>query len=214
MTIHYLSGPMRTKPDHNYAQFEAVEKQLAQEIFAGDAIMNPIDNFDGDKTRTISEYMNADLKLVLEADVIVLLPGWETSEGATREVQLATWAGKRFMLAKEYDHGWEFHDCDIPTPKTSPRAESLTRALQMITGDRNNQYGPPTQDFKRTAAMANGFGFQVNGEPLKSHHVAIFQILLKMSRLAWTPGKADSWDDVSGYAGCGHECAVEEAKAE
>jgi Domain of unknown function (DUF6378) len=90
----------------------------------------------------------------------------------------------------------------------SPRASALDEARALVTGDRNNTYGPPTQDFDRTAAMASGFGFRVNGEPLKGHHVAIFMILLKMSRLMWTPGKRDSWVDTAGYAACGYECAV------
>jgi hypothetical protein len=34
--------------------------------------------------------------------------------------------------------------------------------------------------------------------------------LLKQSRLAHQPEKADSWDDTSGYSACGHECVVEE----
>jgi hypothetical protein len=36
-------------------------------------------------------------------------------------------------------------------------------------------------------------------------------MLLKTSRLAWTPTKRDSWVDDAGYAGCGYECALEEA---
>lgn len=92
----------------------------------------------------------------------------------------------------------------------SPRAGILDEATTLITGDRNNVYGPPTQDFDRTAGMMNAFGFSVNGKPLEGHHVAIFMILLKTSRLAWTPDKRDSWVDAAGYAGCGYECAVTE----
>lgn len=216
MTTYYLSGPMRTKPEFNYPAFEAVEKQLAQEIFAGDVILNPINNFNGESDHPVTEYMNLDLKMVLEADVVVLLPDWEESEGAAREVQLATWAGKKFMLATESPliiGEWRFHEVDMVNRSSSPRASVLEEATQLITGDRNNAYGPPTQDFQRTANMASAFGFQVNGEPLKSHHVAILMVLLKMSRLAWTPTKRDSWVDTAGYAGCGYECAVEEAKA-
>lgn len=92
----------------------------------------------------------------------------------------------------------------------SIRGDVLDEAKTLITGDRNNQYGPPTQDFDRTAAMASAFGFQVDGKPLQGHHVAIFMMLLKTSRLAWTPDKRDSWVDAAGYAGCGAECAVAE----
>jgi hypothetical protein len=220
MTTYYLSGPMRGKPDYNYPVFNAVQKALFDSLAEVEGcsfeILNPASNFDGDSTRSVYEYMQVDFEQVLKADVIVLLPGWESSEGATREVQIATWTGKRFMTADPIGsgrYGWAFTEADMANRDNSPREAALTEATQLITGDRNNQYGPPTQDFQRTADMANGFGFQVNGSPLQGHHVAVFQILLKMSRLAWTPAKRDSWVDTAGYAGCGYECAVEEAKA-
>lgn len=221
MTIYYLSGPMRGYPDYNYPQFHEVEKALLAEIDKEYIweIINPASNFGGDSGRATEEYMQVDCESVLRSDVIVLLPGWEDSEGAQREVQLATWTGKRFMLAltcaelgDEGSDGWEFTNIPVPTRTVSERESVVTEARDLITGDRNNQYGPPTQDFSRTAGMASAFGFEVNGKPLEGHHVAIFLILLKMSRLAWTPAKRDSWVDTAGYAGCGYECATEEAK--
>lgn len=112
---------------------------------------------------------------------------------------------RAYALLKEYQ---EVHKLSDST--TSPRAGILEEATTLITGDRNNVYGPPTQDFDRTAGMMNSFGFSVNGKPLEGHHVAIFMVLLKMSRLAWTPNKRDSWVDAAGYAACGYECAITE----
>lgn len=208
---HYISGPMRGKPDHNRATFMAVEDALTK-ARPMDRIINPCRNFDGVQTLSVVQYMEQDLQQVIEADQIVLLPGWETSQGALREIELGKWLSKDFALALDHGSaGWSFEHLDVaPEVEPIPRASACDEAKQLITGDRNNQYGPPTQDFKRTAAMANGFGFQVNGEPLKAHHVAIFMMLLKTSRLAWTPAKRDSWVDGIGYAGCGYECAVEE----
>lgn len=219
MTSYYLSGPMRGKPGHNHEMFNEVEDTLNSEAcLAGDTVLNPAANFGGDKTRDTNEYMLCDLKMVLAADIVVLLPGWDKSEGAQREVQLAKWTGKAFWLAvpdltvNDGVRAWRFELVDNPVPDPSPRASVLDEARQLITGDRNNAYGPPTQDFDRTAAMASAFGFMVNGQPLKGHHVAVFMILLKVSRLAWTPGKRDSWTDAAGYAGCGYECSVEESE--
>lgn len=207
---YYISGPMRGKPGYNYDQFNEVDLALREDDSA--RVLNPAANFGGDKTRPASEYMQADMVMVLSADVIVLLPDWRTSEGARREVQLGIWTGKRFEEAKHDEAGWSFTAIPTPTLDESPRGSALDEAKQLITGDRNNAYGPPTQDFDRTAAMASAFGFEVNGRPLKGHHVAIFMMLLKVSRLAWTPGKRDSWVDAAGYAGCGFECATVEAE--
>ena len=228
MITYYLSGPMRGVTGYNYAAFHAVEKALADYLSVGSnepeqglgwEILNPARNFSGETHHETTEYMQLDMQMVLDSDVIVLLPGWEASPGANREVELAIWTGKRFMraLPGKGDAGETlFEEIDVPTKHESPRSSVVTEAHQLITGDRNSQYGPPTQDFQRTAAMATGFGFGVTVDghrfqPLESHHVAILMVLLKMSRLAWTPTKRDSWVDTAGYAGCGYECAVEEA---
>jgi hypothetical protein len=100
--------------------------------------------------------------------------------------------------------------------KQSVRGSVLSEADHLVNGDRNNAYGPPTQDFRRTAGMASSFGFRFaaheGAEPvaLSAHHVAIFIALVKLSRLAWTPQKRDSWVDLAGYAACGAECAFED----
>ena|ERR1039458_4045242 len=93
----------------------------------------------------------------------------------------------------------------------SIRGKVLTEARGLITGDRNNQYGPPTQDFLRTAEILNAIGYRrPGGGNLQPHDVAVIQIALKLSRVTWTPDKRDSWVDIAGYAGCGYECADEE----
>ena len=97
-----------------------------------------------------------------------------------------------------------------PPEPTLPRAELLREAERLICGDRNNQYGPPTKDFQVIADMASAAGFRFEkGEgvsDLDPHHVALFQIILKVARIAWSPEKRDSWVDTAGYAGCGWEC--------
>jgi hypothetical protein len=220
MSVYYISGPMRGKKDFNRQQFNEVETALDTRLNGNASkdeheIVNPSSNFAGRVDLEPGEYMALDLKQVLEADVIVQLPGWQDSEGANREAQLAVWANKRFIRADIAEYGtpdgrWIFTEIDAPEFSQSPRASVLDEAKQLITGDRNNAYGPPTQDFKRTAAMASAFGFSVNGGPMQSHHVAIFMEFIKISHLAWTPTKRDSWVDTVGYAGCGYECAITE----
>lgn len=102
----------------------------------------------------------------------------------------------------------------MPLPTDSPRAEILDEAKQLILGDRNAQYGPPTQDFDRSAQILNAMHYTgPGGRPIQMHDVALIVIAIKMSRLVWTPGKRDSWADIAGYVGCGWECITEEEKA-
>lgn len=88
------------------------------------------------------------------------------------------------------------------------REEILDGARDAVMKARNNSYGPPTQDFDRTAGILNSLGVTVNGQPVQSHHVAVIQIAVKLSRIAWSPGHKDSWLDIAGYAACGYECAA------
>lgn len=95
----------------------------------------------------------------------------------------------------------------MPLNSESPRAQILSEAKDLICGDRNVQYGPPTADFDRIASLLNALGYQAGGgRPIESHDVAVIQICLKLSRLAWKSQKKDSWTDIIGYAACGWEC--------
>lgn len=93
------------------------------------------------------------------------------------------------------------------------REEILDGARDAVLKQRNNSYGPPTQDFDRTARILNSMGFSIvdeagNVAPISSHHVAVIQIAVKLSRITWAPTHKDSWLDVAGYAACGFECAM------
>jgi hypothetical protein len=92
---------------------------------------------------------------------------------------------------------------------TAPRAELLDDSKNAIMGDRNNQYGPPTQDFTRTADVLTALGYGREGQPLQAYDIAIIVAMVKVSRIMWSPGKRDHWLDLAGYAACGWECAEE-----
>jgi hypothetical protein len=213
--VYYVSGPMRGKPNLNKALFAEVTAELA-EVVEG-KILNPADNFGGDVDRPTTEYLNADLKQVLDATVIVQLPGWQESEGAVREAKLGVWTGKRFSKAEQcIGSGWVFIEIEAPEFSESVRGAVLDEAKDLITGDRNSTYGPPDQDFRRSAGAATAMGYRgPDGRDLLAHDIAILVELIKISRLMWTPTKRDSWVDTAGYAGCGLECALlEEQRGE
>jgi hypothetical protein len=222
VTVYYLSGPMTGHEDYNYKTFDAVEDALNSRFAEAGAdwkpegsykIINPAHNFNGEKGRAREEYMHLDIGHVLGADIIVLLPGWDKSEGAKLEIAVAKATGKKFMATwwADDDQGyWKFADLACgPSAALAPRADVLEEAKGLITGDRNNSYGPPTQDFKRSADALNAYGYRgPAGRDLQPHDVAIMVMSVKLSRLMWTPAKRDSWVDIAGYAGCGYECAT------
>jgi nucleoside 2-deoxyribosyltransferase len=91
MSTIYVAGPMTGLPEFNYPAFEAAEKALAER---GHLVLNPVHADKHNPTPGTSQawdwYMRHCIRMVLEADGVALLPGWETSRGATLEHTIAT----------------------------------------------------------------------------------------------------------------------------
>ena len=87
------------------------------------------------------------------------------------------------------------------------RKEILDAAAQIVTQDREEQYGLPEDcfaavgnlwaDYLRSCGVAIDF--------LEPFDVANMMILLKIARGANGKPKADNWIDIAGYAACGGE---------
>lgn len=92
-----------------------------------------------------------------------------------------------------------------------PRVALLQEAEQLVTGARNQTYGPPTQTFSDIAAFWTiRFRHKLQpGEQFTASDVAWAMILLKAARAIASP-KKDNWVDVAGYCGCGYECEQDE----
>jgi hypothetical protein len=101
----YLSGPMDGLEEFNHPLFNRVAAEFRQ---VGFAVCTPSEFFDGDKSRERKEYMREAVKYLLEADTIVLLPGWEDSKGARLEAAIATELDLSIMEYVERD------DTDAP----------------------------------------------------------------------------------------------------
>ena len=173
------------------------------------------------------------LEAVLQCEEIVLLPGWERSSGAVAELTLAMWLNKRVrhVLIDEADQvrffcflkGLEslandlcdeyFPEGDEPGDPIDVDEEDetaddiLEEALSITRGSRSASYGPPDQDFRRTAGMWSAlFGAKLKeGVTFEPRDVALAMILLKTSR-EMHQRKRDNWVDIAGYARCGSLC--------
>lgn len=84
---------------------------------------------------------------------------------------------------------------------TSEVEDVLEEALRLTSGDRQNQYGPPDQDFARTAAMWTA----LFGHKFEARDVAMAMICLKLSRETHQK-KRDNVVDGAGYFRCLHLC--------
>ena len=81
------------------------------------------------------------------------------------------------------------------------RKAVLQKASELITGDRDKEYGDAFINFKD---IADGWGLILKTEVTRED-VALCMAWVKMARLAKNPNHKDSWVDIAGYAGLGGE---------
>jgi hypothetical protein len=188
----YIAGPMRGYPRYNFDAFFNAERLVSQmgfipinpERIEMEHGFDPTTPEDQLTSAMMAEFIARDVDVILnKADAIYMLKGWEQSRGAMAEYHLARWKG----LEVFYEEPLRTNSEDI-----------LEEALRITRGDRNAQYGPPDQDFQRTASMWSA----LKGVEFTPHDVAMFMILLKCSRQTHQ-NKRDNWVDIAGYARCG-----------
>jgi hypothetical protein len=220
----YIAGPMRGIPLYNFPAFDAAKENLINRGFdpVSPADIDRDNGFDPTKLPAdhdwgsveslgidVREIVRRDLMALLTCEAVYLLEDWHKSIGATAEVAVAQWL--RLPLLSGFP-AWtpgigHFKfigkaDPEIaPTKDVLPTEDVLEEALRITKGDRNASYGPPDQDFARTAAMWSA----LKGVTFEAREVALFMIALKLSRETHQR-KRDNWVDVAGYARCGSLC--------
>lgn len=97
MTRIYISGPITGKPDLNFPLFNAEAARLRA---LGYEVVNPVE-LCPDPAATWHECMKRDLKALLDCDSIVMLEGWEDSQGAHLELHIAHRVGIKVRMARD-----------------------------------------------------------------------------------------------------------------
>lgn len=83
----YTAGPMTGLPGHNFKAFDRAKKKLEAQ---GIEVLSPSENFGGAVIESLrAQYMRRDIEQLLKADAVVVLDGWEKSNGALLEVAIA-----------------------------------------------------------------------------------------------------------------------------
>lgn len=89
----YLAGPMRGYPEYNFPAFHEATADLRERGYEvwSPAERDEAEGFDPktDEAKSLAYYMAYDLKAVCESDAVVVLDGWEDSQGARLEVHVA-----------------------------------------------------------------------------------------------------------------------------
>lgn len=188
-----ISGPMRGLPLYNHPTFHMVEGILVahghtvanparRDVSVGFDPAGPLDGFD------LPAAMAWCFARIVEFDGVVFLPGWRDSEGATLEYAVAVTVGREL---------WEWVP-EAPGAMLPLRAEPiLAEAQRLVSGARQEAYGPPVEDFARTARLWSAY---LDGrDVVTAADVGLMMVLLKVSREAYRPGR-DNRVDIAGYA--------------
>jgi len=92
-------------------------------------------------------------------------------------------------------------------PSKKPhRVQMLETVANLITQDRNLDYGDPQVNMQRTVDMLKAYLGDRRGSDLTAEDIAAFGIILKLGRLAESRETLDSWMDIAGYSAIGYEC--------
>lgn len=89
------------------------------------------------------------------------------------------------------------------------RAEILDKAKEMVTGQREQDYGSPEDNFNIIAEYWMTYLAAIfkarDTVALTADDVANMMCLFKLARITTGTGTADSYIDLAGYAACGGE---------
>ena len=96
----YLAGPMTGLPQLNFPAFHASAAELRG---AGHEVVNPAEiNPDLGAEADWHTCMRADIRELVTCHAIAMLPGWQSSRGATLEHHIAWTLGMRVGAVQEY----------------------------------------------------------------------------------------------------------------
>jgi len=103
--IIYVAGPMTGLPEYNYPAFHAAAAELAElgyEVLSPATHAADVANGTADGEDKWAFYMKHALSLLIQAEAVALLPGWETSRGARIEHNLAGELGMTIAPLEEW----------------------------------------------------------------------------------------------------------------
>lgn len=93
-----------------------------------------------------------------------------------------------------------FPEALVPDPPVTAglagRPSVLDDALAATSGPRQAAYGPPAENWARTAELATA----ILGKPMSARDCVRVAIAMKLARLRETPDHRDSLVDLAGYA--------------
>lgn len=189
-------------PDHNFPAFNEAAAKMRH---AGFTVLNPAELFDGAANRTRAEYFRHDFRNVSECDIVLVLPDWQKSVGAVKEIIAARECGCEIWR-------WEGGAVDTAGVPKCPAELALDAAIEqqkrdeticqeadrIVVHDRGADYGHPFDDFTKTGRI---WGAILGIPDVPPEAVGLCMVGVKLSREVNRP-KRDNLTDGCGYLKC------------
>ena len=153
----YIAGPMSGREHYGFPAFDEAEARL---ISDGWIVRSPADHdrslgFDPEgpppDAVTLAEMHRWDMQTITESDAIYMLPGWEDSDGATRELDVARVCGLDVYWADDATPPYEADE------RPAPRQWEYPTCTSHPTAERTHWNGttwtePPSPEAEATLA--------------------------------------------------------------
>lgn len=153
--IIYLSGPMTGYPESNYPLFHKVAAQLRAQ---GHRVYNPAE-FSQERPFPIRRAFAAYSAFIcLEADTLVLLPGWRGSKGVSAERALAD------------NCGLEIHEWGVAAFGAPGTSHAADPELDKLRGAVRGDQWTPEEMKKMRARQGAPIGFNTTPKPIVMKH--------------------------------------------
>jgi len=231
MSCIYLSTPN----EYSDSVDDSVVRFLKDE---GYSVLQPRTELKSFLIHNTQDLIKSVVFMIMRCQSLCVYGNWQDSRACRAEVAMAQWADLAIFYYSLEDSSLTAIDtCDkfgdawdlSPRSETGgyrPRSEHvvpghvvpgeditqsediLDEAKRITSGDRQGDYGPPNEDFSRTAELWTALWRHKlkDEERFHPHEVADGQIALKLSRKQKSPTKRDHYTDIAGYARCGWQC--------
>lgn len=216
----YVAGPYRGKTPEIEAQNVALARGVAKLLWTmGYSVLCPhLNTHEFDKPSTESspskfgiidysvraltweEIMRGDIELLDACDGIVMLPAWQSSQGATMEYEHAKKNGIRIFFWPDIPAYADLAIIPFPRIPEKDEEDVLDEAKRITSTDRQGDYGHPLDDFYGSSVLMTGAFWRKlkPGEAFYPWDMPLVHQCTKISRESHTH-KRDTPVDGAGY---------------
>ena len=187
----YLAGPMRGYHEFNFPAFHEAAADLRAR---GYAVWSPAEaDIDADDAGqgSLVDYMVRDLPAVCSSELVVVLPGWQKSQGATLEAHVARTCGIPVLAYPDL------------TPARHPGSDRFHELLEekgLLHDRKQADYGTVGDPFANVRASTEwGIPPWVGAMVRLNDKVRRLQSLVRNGKLE-NESATDSLDDIAVYA--------------